>query len=149
VNAFRLFFSAASLAFVFGVSFGCSGNQAAVERETSNLKPLSVLYGKYLSQHRGQAPADEAALKSFAKKLDPKELEALGVKDIDSLFISARDKKPYTIVYGNNATSAPGEDVVIAYEQEGLSGKRYVATRLGRIEEVDEARFREMVPTSS
>jgi hypothetical protein len=34
----------------------------------------------------------------------------------------------------------------VAYEQEGVDGKRYVATVVGAVEEVDEARFRELVP---
>lgn len=149
MNDLRLSWLAAALVALSVAMSGCGGKPAAVERETSNLKPLSVLYGKYLSQHRGKAPADEAELKKFAKSVNVKELEALGVKDIDSLFISTRDQKPYAVIYGNSVTSAPpGKEVVIAYEQEGVSGKRYVATSLGRIEEVDEARFREMVPAS-
>jgi hypothetical protein len=35
---------------------------------------------------------------------------------------------------------------VIAYEQEGIDGKRFIATSVGAIEEVDAARFRELVP---
>jgi len=37
---------------------------------------------------------------------------------------------------------------VVAYEQEGVNGKRFVASKMGAVEEVDEARFRKMVPSA-
>jgi hypothetical protein len=39
-----------------------------------------------------------------------------------------------------------GSPPVIAYEQTGSMGKRYIATGLGGVEEVDEARFLQLVP---
>ena len=35
---------------------------------------------------------------------------------------------------------------VVAYEQEGQGGTRFIVTDLGRVQEVDEARFAELVP---
>ena len=122
---------------------GCGyGPPADPAIQASNLKPLAVLYGQYAGQNRGQNPPNEQAFKAFVKSRVASQAEA------DALFISSRDKKPYVIRYGG-ASSVPGPGVpipVVAYEQEGVSGKRYLATALGGVEEVDETTFRAMVP---
>jgi hypothetical protein len=127
---------------------GCGSNEKQVQRESSNLKPLMVLYGRYIGQHKGQPPPSEAAFKEFIKSADTSALPAGGVKtDVDSLFISTRDHKPYVIIYGQpKGPAGPGGQPVVAYEQEGVGGQRYVASTLGAIEEVDDAKFRQLVP---
>jgi len=128
---------------------GCGQNTAKLEQETSNLKPLMVLFGQYTGQHRGQPPASEEEFKAYIKTVDPAALESLGVKDAESLFTSTRDKKPYVILYGGaNGPPGPAGQPVVAYEQDGVGGKRYVASTLGAVEEVDEAKFRELVPSA-
>jgi len=125
---------------------GCGSNEHKVEQESSNLKPLMVLYGRYIGQHRGQPPPNEAAFKEFVKSAGAAQLPA-GAKDADSLFISTRDKQPYVIIYSAaKGPAGPGGQPVVAYEQQGVRGKRYVASTLGAIEEVDETRFRTLVP---
>lgn len=126
---------------------GCGANEAKVSQEASNLKPLMVLYGQYIGTHRGQPPANEAEFKAYVKTITPDVLQSLGAKDPESLFISSRDTKPYVIIYGPaSGPPGPAGQPVIAYEQEGVGGKRYVASNLGAVEEVDETRFRELVP---
>ncbi|MFO1063842.1 MAG: hypothetical protein U0892_08275 [Pirellulales bacterium] len=124
---------------------GCSNNAPQAERESSNLKPLAVYYGRYVGQHRGKSPADEKELKEFIRKQPTTELEAFGIKDVDALFISSRDKKPYKFSFQQKSVM-PGSIAVFAWEQDGVDGKRYVGGTLGQIEEVDEAKFRELVP---
>jgi hypothetical protein len=124
---------------------GCGPDKKIEERESSNLKPLAVYYGRFVGAHRGQPPANEQELKEFIRSRPATELEALGVKDVDSLFISARDKKPYRFVA--HPSMKPGQGInVFVYEEQGIGGKRYVGGTLGQIEEVDEARFKELVP---
>ncbi len=124
------------------VPLGCGGTQTATEeQEKSNLKPLAILYGKFLPPHRGQPPANEDELKQFIKSLSKEELDSLGVTDVDSLFVSSRDGKPYKIVYGGAKTPE-----IVAYEQEGVEGKRFVADNLGGVRSVDEAEFKKLVP---
>jgi hypothetical protein len=124
---------------------GCGvGHRASQEREQSNLKPLAVFYGQFIGQHRGQPPANEKEFKEFIRSLGAKQVAGFDVSDVDSLFISSRDQKPYVVLYGKNAPL--GKDRVVAYEQEGKGGKRFLATDVGNIQEVDEARFKEMVP---
>jgi hypothetical protein len=125
---------------------GC-GNPAKVAQESSNLKPLAVLYGQFIGQHQGKPPADEAEFKAFLKKLDPERLKSFQVADVDSMFISSRDNQPYIVRYGKLQGSAgPAAQPVVAYEQTGVDGKRYVASSIGAIQEVDEETFRKMVP---
>jgi len=117
------------------------------ENEQSNLKPLAVFYGRYVAQHRGQPPADEAQFKQFLNSINPSELAAFQVNSVESLFVSPRDGKPYVIVYGHSRQRpAPGASPVIAYEQEGKGGKRLVANALGAVEEVDQARLKQLLP---
>lgn len=123
---------------------GCGGSRReSQEREESNLKPLGLLYGQFIGQHRGQPPASEEEFKGFIRSAGTKQLAGFGVTDLESLFISPRDQKPYVVLYGR----APvGTARVVAYEQEGKGGMRFIVTDLGRVQEVDEARFAELVP---
>ncbi|MCU0877742.1 MAG: hypothetical protein MUF06_08175 [Pirellulaceae bacterium] len=125
---------------------GC-GNPEKVAQESSNLKPLVVLYGQFIGQHRGKPPADEAEFKAFVQKVDPERLKSFQVTDVDSMFISSRDNQPYVVRYGKlEGPAGPAGQPVVAYEQTGVDGKRYVASAIGAIEEVDEETFRKMVP---
>jgi hypothetical protein len=126
---------------------GCNSGNATVEQETSNLKPLAVFYGQYVGQHRGQAPPSEQAFKEFVKSKAASPAATFSIKDVEGLFISSRDKKPYVIRYGGT-TGPPGAAgaPVVAYEQEGVKGKRYVATAVGAVQEVDDAQFHTLVP---
>lgn len=131
-------------------TFGCGASQRQSQpREESRLKPLAVFYGQFTGQHRGMAPASEAEFKEFLRTIPPEQLASFQVKDIDTLFVSERDGKPYVILYGNvsaNRPAGPAGAPVIAYEQQGVGGKRFVASSIGAVEEVDEARFKQWVP---
>ncbi|MFN5949424.1 MAG: hypothetical protein ACK43N_13080, partial [Pirellulaceae bacterium] len=70
---------------------GCSRDEEIAERESSNLKPLAVYYGRFIGAHQGKSPANETELKEFIRKQPAEELEAMGVRDVESLFVSSRD----------------------------------------------------------
>jgi hypothetical protein len=129
---------------------GCGGSQKkSLAVQQSGLKKLARVYGQFLTQHRGQPPANEAEFKKYAQSLNADDLASLGVKKADQIFLSDRDNKPYVVIYGQpKGPAGPGGSPVIAYEQEGQAGKRWVASALGAVEEVDEARFRELIPTA-
>ncbi len=129
---------------LFGL--GCE-RAASKATESSNLKPLAVFYGQYVGTHKGQAPPSEAEFKGYLKSLRQEQLKSFDIADVDSIFMSSRDKKPYVVKYGAvSGPPGPGGMPVIAYEQDGIDGKRYIATSVGAIEEVDSTRFRELVP---
>ena len=137
-----------ALALVLSIALtGCGPSAAtkkAAEQQTSNLKALARAFGQYSGQHRGQLPPGEPELKEFVRSLTP---EARDGKDADALFVSERDGKPYVILFGDlNGPPGPGGFPVCMYEQEGKNGKRIVASTVGATEEVDEARFKQLVP---
>jgi hypothetical protein len=128
---------------------GCGGGgQASAPLQESGLKPISVFYGRFLSQHRGQPPKDEAEFKTFLATMPPEEWKGFKFENMDAAWNASRDKQPYVIVYGA-APAGPGLNgaPVIAYEKQGVGGKRYVASWNGDVQEVDEAKFKELVPT--
>jgi hypothetical protein len=127
---------------------GCTP-QGNVQEQASTLKPLAILYGRYLAQHRGQPPATEADFRAFVEKEGPSLLEQFEVKDVAALFVSPRDKQPYVIVYGPlTGPPGPAGQPVFAYEQTGAGGRRMVASSLGAVEEVDEPEFKRLVPAA-
>lgn len=128
---------------------GCSpGGRASAPMQESPLKPLGLLYGQFMGQNQGRPPASEEEFKVFIRERGMGMLKQFNVPDVDSLFISPRDKQPYVVVYGEpKGPPALAGQPVIAYERVGVGGKRWVANSLGTVEEVDEARFRELVPS--
>jgi hypothetical protein len=139
--------------FLLCVVGGCGDRGRSNEaQEASPLKPIAKFYGDYFNQHQGRAPSGEAEFKAFL--LEPKNAESLKsefqITDIDKLLISPRDNQPYVIYYGAmSKTTGPGGAPIVAYEKEGLDGKRFVASALGAVEECDEASFRKMVPDAA
>jgi hypothetical protein len=131
---------------------GCTGGQKqSQQREESGLKTLAILYMQFSSRHRGAGPANEAEFKKFIQGLPETQRTAMGVKDVEKLFVSDRDGKPYVILYGAKASAAPGPKgpsaaPVVGYEQTGSGGRRFVASALGAVEELDEAAFKQRVP---
>ena len=66
-------------------------------------------------------------------------------KDVESIFVSPRDKEPFQIVYGQTL-SGGGEPVAILYEKTGQNGRKYAALSMGYSEEYDEATLSEYLP---
>ncbi len=128
----------------FALMSGCgaktsdSGPQNAAE-----FKSLVTLY--YAMVRNEQRPTDEADFKEEIRGNLAPMAEKLAVTDVDGLFTSKRDGKPLVIAYGP-APASPGGQEVIAYEQEGIDGKRLVGFSMGMTEEADQARFDELVP---
>lgn len=127
------------LALVIGVTSGC-GSAESKNGGLSRVNLLSMLFTK-VSSDLGHEPTNEEQFKQgIANSGTP--LERLEVASVDELFISERDGQPLVVVYGPRPK---GSDVII-YEQTGVDGKRQVAHRIGTVEEVDSARFAELVP---
>ncbi|MCS7237770.1 MAG: hypothetical protein NZ899_05800 [Thermoguttaceae bacterium] len=127
---------------------GCSqGGRASAPMQESTIKPLGLLYGQFMGQHQGRPPASEEEFKQFVRERGMGMLKQFNVPDVESLFVSPRDKQPYVVIYGEiKGPPALAGQPVIAYERQGVGGKRFVANSLGAVEEVDETKFRELVP---
>jgi hypothetical protein len=122
---------------------GCSSSSSATEGSDAEFKSLVTLYS-YAVKY-GRPPKDEAEFKTDIKsgRLAPV-ANALKVTDVDALFVSKRDGKPVVVVYGQRPAGMHPD--VVAYEQNGVNGKRLIGFALGMTEEADEVRFRELVP---
>jgi hypothetical protein len=132
--------------FIALLSAGCQAQKEAAQ-EASTIKPLALLYGQFLGKHKGQPPKDEAEFKAFVQAQGKPMLDSFAIADADSLFVSPRDKQPYGVIYGKaSGPPGPGGAPVIIYEKSGSGGKRYVASNLGAVEEVDSTKFQELVP---
>jgi hypothetical protein len=90
-------------------------------------------------------PASEAEFKQFVAKEGAPLLKEAGVTTVDDLFVSPRDSQPYVVHYGQEAAKRLDRGYMI-YERNGVNGRRLVGHRLGYVNEVDEAEFRELVP---
>lgn len=124
---------------------GCGPSKQQTEQE-SNIKAITIAYGRYFQGNRGQPPATEAEFRAFVEKMPA---DQLGVQDPASMWTSSRDNLPYVVVYGPNPNPPGPSGPVVIYESKGVNGKRYIGTSLGNTEEVTEERFRELVPAGA
>lgn len=127
---------------------GCGGSHTSGVTQTdtkTQIEHLFNLYKAYVNtKHAG--PPNEQALKDFAKELSDKQLDELLIgKDVESLFVSVRDKEPFEIVYGQTLNPA-GESVAVIYEKTGQNGLKYAALSIGYAEEYDEETLKAYIP---
>jgi hypothetical protein len=112
-----------------------------------NLRKLATYYGQFQAQHRGQPPANEAEFKNFIRSFLGEVGAAPTAKELDALFLSERDGKPYVILYGKTGSQLEvGGMTAMGYECNGKNGKRWAANSLSGIEELDETHFRDIKP---
>jgi hypothetical protein len=118
---------------------GCSpASKATGDAEIAHIELLASLYSR-AGRDLGRYPKNEQELKQTIDKMDLN-LEAMKLASVDELYVSERDGEPLVIV------SPPNAKGVIVYEKTGVDGTHLVAFSEGNVQEVDEARFRELVP---
>ena len=141
---------------------GCSGPNPDVvtvggTATQLRLATLSELYTAF-TDVRGRSPADFAEMRAFGAALPPSQGGPIEVSE--AFLVSPRDGAPLVVRYkaplrpdpARRSGSAPPGTVVengpvVAYEQGGVSGRRFVVFGgSNRVEEVDESRFKELVP---
>ena len=132
---------------LLALQMGCESHSSGVTQTDTKtqIEQLFNLYKSYVNVKR-KGPPNEQALRDFAKGLSEQQLEEqLIAKDVDSIFVSARDKEPFQIVYGQTL-NAGGNPVAVIYEKTGLNGRRYAALSMGYTEEYDEETLNEYIP---
>jgi hypothetical protein len=130
------------LSVVLAACAGClTRDESIKQRETSHVRLLTSLHAM-VTARLGRFPRDEQEFKQTIAKLSVS-LEKLKVGSIDELFISERDGQPFVVVYG----SPPAASDVVVFEQTGLNGRRQIGHRIGMVEEVDDARYSELIKT--
>jgi len=126
---------------LFGcLGLGCGGSSSTPVGRTrgadeQHIQAVAMLWSKYKTDMK-KPPASADELKKFAKQMKPDQLEKMGVKDVDSAFISPRDKQPYVINTPKNNPMGLG---TVVYEKTGVNGKHMTATNMGSVAEVDAA----------
>src|SRR5260221_8926664 len=77
---------------------GCRGaqgdNRSDAERR---LQTIAQAFTRYAGANKGATPTDEKALKAFINGLSAPEKEGMKITDVDELFISPRDQKPFKV----------------------------------------------------
>lgn len=132
------------------IAVGCgAGNDAAsgiAAANDSNIRRLGNLYQACRLRNDAQGPKDQAELMTFLRQnMAPTRLERMGVDpdNIEGLFVSDRDGQPLVIRYGVNGGLGAVDAVI--FEQEGRNGKRQVGFTDGSVEEVDNARYEQLL----
>ena len=142
------------LAAVLGTAFlvSCGRQSGPLAQEQINLSWLGQMYGKYISQNNGEPPKSIAEFQKFVeKKTSPERLDHLKVANVNDLFVSPRDGKPFTMVsYDKLPPMKAGEQPpVVLYETDGRDGRRAIALLGGATRTVDNGEVQKMVPASA
>lgn len=123
---------------------GCKEEIPETQLEAeSKLRPLTQLYFEFRQRNRGRPPKDEAQFKEFIGSFGQRHLQG---RTVDEMLVSSRDNQKFVFAYGRPIVSPQGFGIV-AYEQEGVDGKRYVADDLGVVSELNAEAFQRTVPT--
>jgi hypothetical protein len=127
---------------------GCSTDhsvEAIAALNSSNIQKLTNLYSAYQASRYGPGPKDEAELKRFAKEeMGAYHLGLMHIdpNNLDTLFVSDRDHKPFKVRYGVNG--GPGVVNALVFEEEGVGGKKQVGLNGGTVMEVGDSQYEEM-----
>src|SRR3954447_11331024 len=131
----------ASLVLVFGS--GCGTQPAPTVQVKTSIENLTALYVDYASEH-GHGPKNAAEFRRYLTEEGSPEVAKLDIQDVNAIFLSERDGKPLTVVYGivparpiaptmpsfmtyektiePGSRSATHQGCVVAYETKGANG---------------------------
>jgi hypothetical protein len=129
---------------------GCSSSDNTANRlaelDKTNIQKVANLYNAFIYQHGGFGPKVAAELKEFVIKGGIAEnnlrLMLIDPKNLDSIFISERDGQPFKIrpmVQGN-----PLKVSAVVFEEKGVDGRRQVGFTDSTVQEVDDAKYKEL-----
>jgi len=126
---------------------GCTHEaESTADPANSHVAHVASLLDRYRTLHRGQPPATLEEFKQFANQDGKSILDSAGVESADVLLTSERDQKPLVILFGKEFVQKNlGEVPVMCYEELGVNGSRYVGFIGGMTEEVDAARFKQLI----
>jgi len=126
---------------------GCADKTAkeVAAMNPTNMHRLANLYAAHQNYKGGKGPSSEADFKEFIKKFDAEKLTMMGVNsaEVDKLFVSERDGKPFKIRY--NVGGGRGSVDPVVFETEGQAGMKQVGYTGGKVDEVDEATYQQLL----
>jgi hypothetical protein len=122
---------------------GC-GNAAAPAPQDDTydrLRKVYNLYRAYVDKNQ-KGPTSEDALREFGKGLTPQERAERSIgDDLDSIFVSPRDKEKFVVQY--NLKPNPAKPQALAWEATGKNGMHCVVLTMGYPAEYDEKTLNE------
>lgn len=127
---------------------GCSSNNVAdgvAKANNANIKRAANLYASYAAHNGSQGPKGEDDLKRYVHdELAPKKLEMMGIdsQNLDAVFISERDHKPFKVQWG--LVVPPTASVAVVFETDGVGGVKQVATTGGEVKDVSDAEYQSL-----
>jgi hypothetical protein len=141
----RTLFGLCGLLVIGCLGSGCGSKEIPdLPPEQVHILKLSSLLAEYRRTHKNELPKDAAAFKTWASSLKPDQLTKFGINNLDEALVSPRDHEPYQITPGK--PNRMGIIPVIAYEKNGVNGKRYILSSMGNAGEVNEEAIRNSVP---
>jgi hypothetical protein len=108
----------------------------------SNVQRLANLYCVYQAAHDFKGPKDEQQFRQFISEMPESRLKYYSVdtSQLDQLFVSERDQKPFIIRWELKAKSRQGL-VPLVFEQQGVDGKYMIGFSSFEVREVDRAEY--------
>ncbi len=125
---------------------GC-GPDPLASTTAVRLRGLANMYLTYAAS-KGGGPPSEDAFKKYLRGADAIQLQMANIdpKQIDTVFVSERDKQPFVIVYNKPISRISGDTTeVIAYEKTGQSGKHLIAYLNAKVDHVDDAKLKALL----
>lgn len=135
---------------------GCGEPEVTESRlDQAHLKVLGIMYGKFMSERRGQAPKNEEEFLGYLNANRPS-WEKI-VDSAEQLLASPYNQKPLVIFYGDQYTKRnTNGSLWMAYEQAGGGqagdeqakggGQQRVISIRGNVELVDSQQLQQMFP---
>ena len=149
-NAKIIISLAATAVIVGGITMismvGCGGNspdKAIQEANKTNIERLANLYVMYQAKNRLAGPEDEESFKEFIRNASDGQIQRMGVdkNDLDSLFVSERDGRPFKIRYGVPGSTRGSVSAVI-FESTPQENGMYMVAFTSMVEkEVDQDEY--------
>lgn len=119
----------------FGLGCGSPATHS-VNNDDVQLRLLGRLYGEFMAQNSDRPPRDEAQFKEFLGRSTDL-LKSQGIASLEDLLISPRDGQPIMILYGEKIIDdTPNGFPWIAYESQGVNGKKCLIGARGNVEEM-------------
>jgi hypothetical protein len=132
-----------------GIVCGCSRDDPANRIGAMNdtrIKQLANLYMAHQMRNASNGPKDEAAFKTFIKSGMPShrlEMMRVDPNKVDDLFVSERDGQPFVVKYGQSG--GPMSQLAVVFEKEGQAGKKQVSFTNGKVEDLDDAKYQDLL----
>jgi hypothetical protein len=126
---------------------GCSKGGGGADVDSQHVRGMSVMYGQYLTEHRGAPPQDEQEFRTFLASKEST-LDQLDLS-VDDMFVSPRNGAPIAWFFSKKPVTGPSGMSYIAYEKEPVNGKRFMIATRDMYEEIDEAEFQKLIASAS